>query len=50
MAVARISDKLLKEVKEFIEKEGNNYQYPSVSAFVNNVIYEKLNEMKRKRR
>ena len=50
MGVARISDKLLREIKELIEKEGNNYQYPSVSAFINNAIYEKLNEVNNKKK
>lgn len=49
MGVARINDKLLKEIRELIEKEGNNYQYPSVSAFINNTIYERLKEIKKRR-
>ena len=46
MGVVRIDDKLLKEIKELIEKGSNKYQYPSVAAFINNTIYEKLNKKK----
>ena len=42
MGVVRIDDKLLKEIKSLLEKEGNQYQYPSVAAFINSTIYEKL--------
>ena len=47
MGVVRIDDKLLKEIKELIEKECNKYHYPSVSAFINNTIYERLKEIKK---
>ncbi len=50
MAVVRIDDKLLKKVKEFLDNNDNRYQYPSLSSFINNVIYEKLNKISRKRR
>jgi len=48
MATVRISDDLLKEVKEWIKKDGNKYEYPTVSAFINNAIYKKLRESKGK--
>ena len=32
----------------FLDKDENRYKYPSVAAFVNNAIYEKLNNNKRK--
>ena len=47
MAVVRIADKLLKEIKSLIDKDENIYQYPSVAAFVNNAIYEKLNKKRK---
>lgn len=46
MSVVRIDKKLLLEVKKLIEKDGNKYQYPSVAAFVNNAVFEKLKEKK----
>ena len=49
MAVVRIADKLLKEIRSFLDKDENRYKYPSVAAFVNNAIYEKLNNNKRRR-
>ena len=50
MAVVRIDDKLLKRIKEFLDTNDNKYQYPSIASFINNVIYEKLDEIKKKRR
>ena len=47
MAVVRVADRLLKEIRLFIDKEENRYQYPSITAFVNNAIYEKLNKKRR---
>ena len=47
MAVVRIADKLLKEIRSFIDSDENRYKYPSVAAFVNNAIYEKLNRKRR---
>jgi uridine kinase len=49
MSVVRIDDKLLKEIKKLIEKEENMYHYPSVSAFVNNAVFEKLNNINKKK-
>ena len=49
MPVVRIDEKLLKETKKLIEKEENMYQYPSVSAFVNNAVFEKLNAVEKKK-
>ena len=42
MGVVRIDDKLKKEVLDYISKEGNKYNYPSISTFVNIAIFEKL--------
>ena len=49
MAVVRVADRLLKEIRSFIDKDENKYQYPSIAAFVNNAIYEKLNNKKKRR-
>jgi len=42
MGVIRIDDKLQKEIEGWIKENGNKYQYPSISSFVNSAIYEKL--------
>lgn len=47
MGVVRIDDKLLKEVQEWLRKNGNRYKHPTLSAFVNNAIYEKLKQLKK---
>jgi len=47
MPVVRIDEKLLKEIKDLIKKDENKYQYPSVAAFVNNAVFEKLKEKKK---
>lgn len=41
MAVVRIDEKLLNEVKKKVESD-QSYKYPSIAAFVNRAIYEKL--------
>lgn len=46
MAVVRIDDKLIKEVQDWLEKNGNKYKHPTLSAFVNNAVYEKLKKLK----
>ncbi|MEM2963650.1 MAG: hypothetical protein QXW70_02130 [Candidatus Anstonellales archaeon] len=46
MGVVRIDDKLIKEVQAWLNKNGNKYKHPTVSAFVNNAVYEKLNKLK----
>ena len=50
MAVVRIDDKLLQEINDFLEKNGNQYKYPSIAAFINNAVYEKLHEYNKKNR
>jgi hypothetical protein len=47
MGVVRIDDKLLKEVQGWLNKNGNRYKHPTISAFVNNAVYEKLQESKK---
>ena len=49
MAVVRVADKLLKEIRSLLDKNENKYQYPSIAAFVNSAVYEKLNNCKRRR-
>ena len=47
MGVVRIDDKLIKEVQEWLDKNGNKYKHPTISAFVNSAVYEKLKEVKK---
>jgi len=49
MGVVRVDDKLIKDVQEWLDDNGNKYKHPSISAFVNNAIYEKLKEVKLKK-
>lgn len=42
MGVIRIDDKLQQRIECWIKKNGNKYRFASLSAFVNNAIYEKL--------
>jgi len=48
MGVVRIDDELLKKVKEWIKKNGNKYNYPNISTFVNSAVYEKLEHLNKK--
>lgn len=49
MAVIKIDDKLLKEVKRFIEEDDNRFDYPTAKAFVDKAVYVYLKEkIKRK--
>jgi len=45
-ATVRIDDNLLKDIQVWIKKNGNKYQYPSITSFVNSAIYEKLKKLK----
>lgn len=47
MPVVRIDEKLLREIRDFLREDGNKYKYPSVAAFVNNAVFEKLREKKK---
>ena len=47
MGVVRIDDKLIKEVQKWLEENGNKYKHPTLSAFVNNAVYEKLKRLKK---
>ncbi|VVB59198.1 Uncharacterised protein [uncultured archaeon] len=46
MGVVRIDDKLIKEVQEWLEENGNKYKHPTLSAFVNNAVYDKLKQLR----
>ena len=48
MATVKIDEKLLKEVQEWLKENGNKYKHPTISAFVNNAVYEKMKELKNK--
>jgi len=47
MGVVRIDDKLHKEIQEWMKKNGNKYNFPTISAFVNQAIYDKLKNSKK---
>lgn len=47
MGVVRIDDKLIKNVQEWLDENGNKYKHPTISAFVNNAVYEKLKGVKK---
>lgn len=46
MGIVRIDDKLHKEIQELLKKNGNKYNFPTVSAFTNSAVYEKLKSVK----
>lgn len=48
MGVVRIDDELLEKLQKWLEKNGNKYKHPTLSAFVNSAVYEKLNNEKKK--
>ncbi len=45
MGVIRIDNKLHKRLQDWLDKNGNKYKFPSITAFVNNSIYEKLKQL-----
>ncbi|MBI2579409.1 MAG: hypothetical protein HYW27_00730 [Candidatus Aenigmarchaeota archaeon] len=49
MPVVRIDEKLLREIKDFLKRDENRYRYPSVAAFINNDVFEKLKDINEKR-
>ena len=44
MAVVRVDDRLLKELKKLVEGD-KTYKYPSIAAFVNRAIHEKMKRL-----
>ena len=49
MTTVRIDDNLLDEIKEWINRNGNKYEFPTVTAFINNAIYKKIKEVNYKK-
>lgn len=50
MAVVRIDDGLLKQLKEELKKEGNRYRYGnSVSSLINYLVYRGLSDKQGKK-
>lgn len=47
MGVVRLDDKLLEEVQKWLDQNGNKYKHPTISAFVNHAVYEKLKQVKK---
>ena len=45
MATVRVDDKLLNEIKDWIKRNGNKYECPTVTAFINSAIFKKLKEL-----
>lgn len=45
MATVRIDNNLLDKIKKWIKDNGNKYQFPSITAFINTAIYEKLKKV-----
>lgn len=46
MGVVRIDEKLHKRVQKFLDENGNRYKYPTMSAFINSAVYEKIERLK----
>ncbi len=46
MATVKIDEKLLKEVQDWLDENGNKYKHPTITAFVNNAVYEKLKQVR----
>ncbi|MCA9458946.1 MAG: hypothetical protein KC550_00190 [Nanoarchaeota archaeon] len=49
MATVRIDDELLDKIKKWLDTNGNKYKFPSVTAFINNSIYEQLKKLEDKK-
>jgi len=45
MGVIRIDNKLHKKLQDWLDENGNRYKFPSITAFINNAIYEKLKKL-----
>jgi hypothetical protein len=42
MAVVRIDDKLLGQLKEELRKDENKYKYGSLSSLINSIIHKEM--------
>jgi hypothetical protein len=47
LGVVRIDDKLDKEIEEILKREENRFRYPSKTAFLNLLIYDRLQSLKK---
>lgn len=47
MGVVRVDDELIKEIQEWLIQNGNKYEHPNISSFVNKAVYEKLKKNKK---
>jgi|TARA_Y100000310_G_C20670759_1_gene810154 hypothetical protein len=45
MGVVRIDDDLQVKVEKWLKNNGNKYQHPSLTSFINSAVYEKLKRM-----
>ena len=50
MGVVRIDDKLLDQVQKWLEENGNKYKHPTMSAFINNAVYDKIQQLKEQKK
>jgi len=50
MGVVRIDDELEKEIAEIMKKPENRFKYPSKTVFLNIIIHEHLQKIKKKRK
>jgi hypothetical protein len=45
LGLVRINDDLHKKIAKVIKQEKYKYRFPSISSFINNVVFEKLDEI-----
>jgi len=49
MAVIKIDDKLLNELRKYIKDGDNRFDFPTVKAFVDKAVYIYLKEKRKKK-
>ena len=49
MAVIKIDDELLNEVRKYVKEGGNRFDFPTVKAFVDKAVYVYLKEKSKKK-
>ncbi len=47
MAEVKIDEKLLEEIKKFIKKGENRFDFPSVKSFIDKAVFKMLKEYKK---
>ena len=47
MGVVRIDDRLEKEIEDILKRDENRFKYPSKTAFLNMIIYDKMISLKK---